>query len=119
MDIVKESIGMSVLKPLAIERLKNQEKKKRVWSEKMECWGFFADDSFSNEDSFLLYCGINLGDRICVTSSNGSRKICVVVKIWREKIREAPIWKYRILPSDGAYFDLSIKESILFKEAWL
>lgn len=119
MDKVKESTGMSVLKPIALERLNDPQKKKRVWSDELECWGFFAEDIFSEEDKFLLYCGMTIGDRICVSSSNGNRVICTIVGVWKEKDdNNAAVWKCRLLRPDGMYFDLSVKESILFKEAW-
>lgn len=118
MDKVKESTGMSVLRPLALERLKDPEKKKRVWSEKMECWGYFAEELFNQEDTFMLYCGMTIGDRICISNQSGHRQICTIVGIWKEKNDSTPVWKYRLLLPDGIYFDLSVKESALFKEAW-
>ena len=119
MDKVKESTGMLVLRPLALERLKNSEKKKRVWSDELECWGFFGESTFSEEDSFLLYCGLTIGDRICITGQNGGRKICTIVGIWKEKVDEVPYWKYRLLQPEGSYFDLSVKEVNLFRQAWI
>jgi len=118
MNAMKESTGMSVLKPLALEKLKDETKKNRIWSNQLESWGFFGVDTFSEEDAFLLYCGITIGDRLCVSSANGVREICTLVGIWKEKNDSIPTWKYRLLQPDGSYFDLKVRESLLFKQAW-
>ena len=116
MDVIKESTGMSVLRPIANQRI-DEQKRKRIWCEKTEAWGFFSNEDPTEEDIFLLCCNISIGDRVYVTNEKEGT-IFILVGIWKQTSNNIPVWTYRLLGPNGYYFDLNILESRLFKQAW-
>ena len=116
MDVIKESTGMSVLRPIANQRI-DEQKRKRIWCEKIEAWGFFSNEDPTEEDIFLLCCNISIGDRVYVTNEKEGT-IFILVGIWKQTSNNIPVWTYRLLGPNGYYFDLNILESRLFKQAW-
>ena len=114
----KESIGMEVLRPIALERLKNHEQKARIWSSELEAWGFFSG-SVSEDDTFLLWCAITPGDRIAFDGiTNGNLDIRTVIGIWKKTLATKSIWTLKMINQSCQLLDISIEETVLFHSAW-
>lgn len=116
MNLASESTGMSVLRPIANSQLLITKNKDRVWSDHYFAWGFFCNE-ISMSEEFLIWCSIDLGDRILL-NHQGLDEIFTVVNIKRdEEVREAPLWIYQLLGTNLKTFDVKVKEKELFIEA--
>ncbi len=119
-----ESTGMDVLRPIAIEQLrKDPSKKKRVWSDELEAWGFFV---YENEityqrDMFLLWCSIAPGDRLILNLNPTEGKelqISTVVGVWRADDVDKPSWAFRLIDQFGRLVRIDVDENELFRQAF-
>lgn len=114
-----ESTGMAVLRPIATEKLqKCPDKKKRIWSEELEAWGFFVSEEVTQQDMFLLWCSVSPGDRLVFKLDEEKEpQISTVVGVWRETEIDKSSWIYRLIDQSGRIVRISIDESELFKQA--
>ena len=113
MTCINETSGMSVLRPIAENQLKENNQKARIWSEDLDAWGFFIED-ITMKDEFLLWCSVTPGDRITLNRKD----IYTIVGVWRdEKIKDIPSWIYRMMGQNGRTVDVNVKEKELFSEA--
>lgn len=117
MEKVSESSGMNLLRPIAVERLKDRSKRDRIWSDNLESWGFFADTP-TDEDTFLFCCNATPGDRLIISSGDGSSETYTIVGIWREKEKELPMWSYKLMDHSGKLTKIQVQERVLFTQAW-
>lgn len=117
-NFLVESTGISVLRSIAKQQLKKESNKKRIWSDFYESWGFFSED-VTMLDEFLLWCSINVGDRITLDDTRLTIKnIYTVVNIERDdQIKESPIMVFKLLGINCKLFEIKIKEKPLFQEA--
>ncbi len=115
---------MDVLRPIAIEQLrKDPSKKKRVWSDELEAWGFFV---YENEityqrDMFLLWCSIAPGDRLILNLNPTEGKelqISTVVGVWRADDVDKPSWAFRLIDQFGRLVRIDVDENELFRQAF-
>ena len=111
-----ESTGLSVLRPIAAQILKNDKKKCRVWSENLNAWGFFHEIK-NDEDSFLVWCSIVPGDRMYFQQPNEG--VHTLIAVWKQKDMERPAWTFKFLNSNGNLLDVHIDETTLFKSGWI
>lgn len=113
-----ESTGMAVLKPIVAEQMrKNPTRKKRVWSDEYESWGFFEGDA-TMLDELLLWCSISPGDRITLDHPGLIKNFFTVVDIKRDtEVRESPLWIFKLLGPNSSFLDVKVKEKELFAEA--
>jgi len=112
---------MKVLRPIAQERLKKSpDKKKRIWSDSLEAWGFFAAGGVTDDDEFLLWCSVSPGDRLAIRFENeASSKISTVVGIWREVGYDGNAqWVYRLFDESGRLLHVNVDERKFFQQAW-
>jgi hypothetical protein len=110
---INEASGMSVLRPIAENQLKEKNQKTRIWSDDLGAWGFFIED-ITMKDEFLLWCSVSPGDRITLNCKD----VYTVVGVWRdEAIKEKPAWIYRMMGRNGRTVDVNVKEKELFLEA--
>jgi hypothetical protein len=116
----KESHGFSILRPIAEKLLLDSQKKKRIWSEKYEAWGFYCDDS-TQEDEFLFWSLIEVGDRVHLQSTIGhdceSSGIALIIDI-KKDAGDGLFRKAKLLLNTGRLIELSIEENKVFKWAW-
>jgi hypothetical protein len=114
-----ESTGMDVLRPIAAEQLKKYPSKKtRIWSDKLEAWGFFAEDEITKNDIFLLWCSASPGDRLVFKLDEESNsQVSTIVGVWREVISDVPSWVFRLIDQSGRLVCVTINESELFLQA--
>ena len=104
---------MAALRPIAADQLKNVDQKNRIWSDKLNAWGFFHDE-ITMKDEFLLWCSIEPGDMITLNLKD----IYTVVGVWRDDVvKEKPIWIYRMMGQSGRTVDINVVERELFSEA--
>lgn len=115
-----ESTGMDVLRPIAVQQLKKDlTKKKRIWSEELEAWGFFASEEVTQQDMFLLWCSVSPGDRLVFKLDEEKEpQVSTVVGIWRESEFDKPVWIYRLIDQSGRLVRISIDENELFRQAF-
>ena len=115
-----ESAGMGVLRPIAHDQLKKDPtKKKRIWSDELEAWGFFAEGEITKNDIFLLWCSITPGDRLAFKlDGENNRQVSTVVGIWQEANSEKSSWIFRLIDQAGRIVKISVDESELFRQAW-
>ena len=115
-----ESTGMEVLRPIAQQQLKKSpEKKKRIWSENLEAWGFFAEDEITKNDVFLLWCSVSPGDRLVFKLDEEKEpQVSTIVGIWKEPDTPEPTWTYRLIDQTGRLVRISVNENELFREGW-
>jgi hypothetical protein len=114
-----ESTGMNILRPIAQEKLrKDASKKKRIWSDDLEAWGFFAIDEVTKQDIFLLWCSAAPGDRLIVNDDQGNKKMTTIVGVWKNTIEGINWWIFKLIDQFGVILDLKIKENELFMQAW-
>lgn len=113
-----ESTGMDVLRPLAAGELqKNPFKKKRIWSEELEAWGFFAEEEVTQHDMFLLWCSISPGDRLVFKLDEEKEpQVSTVVGVWKESDRGKSSWIYRLIDQTGRLVRISVDENELFRQ---
>ena len=112
-----ESTGMSVLRPIASEQLKDSFRKSRIWSTELEAWGFFGSDGGNERDAFLLWCSVSPGDRILLNLS-GVLEVHTVVGIWKENSVGVSRWTFKMINPSGVLSDVEVEEQDLFKQAW-
>ena len=107
-----ESTGMDVLRPIAAQQLKrNPEKKKRVWSEDLEAWGFFAEDEVTKNDVFLLWCSVTPGDRLVLKlDEENEPQVSTIVGIWKEPNTQEATWTYRLIDQLGRLAKIDVNE---------
>jgi len=113
-----ESSGMDVLRPLAAEELqKNSFKKKRIWSEELEAWGFFVEE-VTQHDMFLLWCSVSPGDRLVFKlDKEKAPQMSTVVGVWKESDAHKSAWIYRLIDQTGRLVKISVDENDLFRQA--
>jgi hypothetical protein len=110
----KESHGFSMLRSMAEKLLTNPKKKSRIWSDAYGAWGFFEEKS--QEDEFLFWTIIGIGDRIHLGSFGFEKDtIAIVIDIWDSNDAKKYI---KLMLNDGKLIQLSIEEGRMFRLAW-
>ena len=115
-----ENSGMNVVRAIAKDVIKNESKKKRIWSEAYAAWGYYMQDDVSDEDDYLIWCSIDVGDRIDMNSFGFSPpgEFGTVISLRRETPDDVPVWFMKILRPDGKIVELRMKEQEIFKIGW-
>ena len=116
-----ESSGIDVLRSTAAQVLaQNQEKKKRIWSQEIEAWGFFSLEEITKEDTFLLICSVTPGDRLAYKfDASMQPQIATVVGIWRQlEEKDIPVWVCQLIDPKEGLIHISVEEKELFYQAW-
>lgn len=117
-----ESTGMEVLRPIAMQQLKDYKKKARIWSDSQEAWGFFAND-VSEDDAFLLWCSISPGDRLIFCTLNKEvdstavHNNYTVIGVWKKVLLNQPTWIIKVIGYTGQTINIEIEEQKLFRIA--
>lgn len=115
----KESTGMEVLRPIAAKQLKDPSVKKRIWSEELEAWGFFANEEVTQYDTFLLWCSVTPGDRLVLKlDEEKTPQVSTIVGIWKESDSIKSSWIYRLIDQSGRLIRISVDENQLFRQAF-
>jgi len=57
--------GVELIQRLASEKIVNKNLKSRVWSDTMQCWGFFANP-IAGHDVFLIIGASQIGDMLLI-----------------------------------------------------
>jgi hypothetical protein len=110
----KESHGFSMLRSMAEKLLNDPKKKSRIWSEAFGAWGFFGEKS--QEDEFLFWSTIDIGDRIHLGSFGFEKDtIAIVIDVWDSTEAKRYV---KLMLNDGKLIQLSIEEGRMFRLAW-
>jgi len=103
-----------MLRSMAEKLLTNPKKKSRIWSDAYGAWGFFEEKS--QEDEFLFWTIIGIGDRIHLGSFGFEKDtIAIVIDIWDSNDAKKYI---KLMLNDGKLIQLSIEEGRMFRLAW-
>lgn len=114
----KESHGFSMLRQVADRLLVDPQKKSRVWSDKYAAWGFY-DKNVTEEDEFLFWSAMNVGDRVRISSvlhNFDPDETVVVVGLDRDD--ETAKRHVKVMRNDGRTIVMAIEEGRLFKLGW-
>jgi hypothetical protein len=106
-----ETHGVDVLRVAARKLLSHPGIKPRVWSDTLCAWGFY-DKTVTEDDEFLFWTMIDVGDRICLSTIE-NHDIATVVKVFQDK--EKATRNLLLLLSSGRVVTTSIEEGKLFR----
>lgn len=116
-----ESSGLEVMRRLASEKLRDGGVKDRIWCPDTEAWGFFHDKEKSHVtemDEFLIWCSIKQGDRILVYDESAGKTYAVVLRVWKERVKDVSYVKISMVDHRCVPFEMWKEESKLFAMAW-
>lgn len=115
-----ENSGMSVARSVAKDFVKNEKRKKRIWSDAHEAWGYYMSDAVSDEDDCLLWCLVCIGDRINMHSFGFGKagEFGTVISVDRMEVNDMLVWSMKILKPNGRMVEMHIKEQQIFKSGW-
>lgn len=116
-----ESSGLEVMRRLALEKVRDEKVKNRIWCPVTESWGFFHSDEkdqMTDMDEFLIWCSIKQGDRMLVYDENLGKTYAVVLRIWKERVKDTSYVKLSLVDHRCVPFEMWKEESKLFAIAW-
>jgi len=122
--------GVELIRNIAKDKIKIPELKERVWSEEMNCWGFFSN-KIKESDIFLIMGCSNPGDmfRTCGKNINlfdtnhkiiiEPKELYVILEFNKIQIEGSPYFAMNLLSSENlAICSLLEEYKNLFKTAW-
>jgi len=107
-----------MLRQVADRLLLDPKKKARVWSDRYAAWGFY-DEAVTEEDEFLFWTAMQVGDRVKISSvlhNFDPDEVVVVISLDREDATAKR--KVKVMRNDGRTIVMAIEEGRLFKMGW-
>lgn len=115
-----ENSGMGVVRSIAKNFAKDENRKKRIWSEAHEVWGYYMEGAVTDADDFLFWCIVCIGDRVDMSSFGLGRagEFGTVISVERETRDDVLVWAMKILGCNGKIVEMFIREQQIFKSGW-
>lgn len=112
----KEKSGIDLLRSIALRTLNDSNVKKRIWSDKLESWGYFSGKCL--EDDFLIWCGSSIGDRFCLGKEQDAHLVCVILANECCQDSDSRTRKVKLLGTNCQILEFEIEDSYLYRIGW-